>query len=380
MAPELAGQDTRAEKARLFLAMGRRAHFPEPKKSRQLLERSLDLYKDLDDRWRMAEVLRSLGRAAWLAGDYAEVSQRFQESLAISRSLDDRRGISAATWWFAVIALNLGDHNRAEQLAREALAIRKEFGDQGGGVSARWLLALALHLSGRYAEADSLMEEAMAMATDLGIGSGVYIPEYQSKVRMERGLYKQARVLAGKALEVARERHSWRDIGFTLCILGSIALAKGAYTEAQRLLQESVAAYRETKKRDELGWALACAGYAARGVGHPAQARRHLCEALHIGAETGTFRARITPLPAAALFLVDGGEPEQAVELYALASRYPYVACSRWFEDVAGRQIASKAAGLPADVVSAAQERGRARDLDATVKELLIELCQEDKR
>ena len=65
---------------------------------------------------------------------------------------------------------------------------------------------------------------------------------------------------------------------------------------------------------------------------------------------------------------------EQAVELYALASRYPFVANSRWFEDVAGRHIAAVAATLPPDVVTAAQERGRARDLEATVAELLVEL------
>ena len=66
---------------------------------------------------------------------------------------------------------------------------------------------------------------------------------------------------------------------------------------------------------------------------------------------------------------------EQAVELYALASRYPYVANSRWFEDIAGRHIAAVAATLPPDAVAAAQERGKARDLEATVAELLVKLA-----
>jgi hypothetical protein len=56
-----------------------------------------------------------------------------------------------------------------------------------------------------------------------------------------------------------------------------------------------------------------------------------------------------------------------------VASRYPHVANSRWFEDVAGKHIAA-AAGLPSDVFAAAQERGQARDLWATVEELLAEL------
>jgi hypothetical protein len=57
-------------------------------------------------------------------------------------------------------------------------------------------------------------------------------------------------------------------------------------------------------------------------------------------------------LPAVALLLADQGEKEQAVELYTLASRYPFVANSRWFEDIAGKHIAAVAATLPPDVVA----------------------------
>jgi len=57
-----------------------------------------------------------------------------------------------------------------------------------------------------------------------------------------------------------------------------------------------------------------------------------------------------------------------------MASRYGHVANSRWFEDVAGREIAGAAASLPPGVVAAAQARGRARDLETTIAELLEEL------
>jgi hypothetical protein len=50
------------------------------------------------------------------------------------------------------------------------------------------------------------------------------------------------------------------------------------------------------------------------------------------------------------------------------------VANSRCFEDVVGRQITAAAVTLPADVLATAQKRGQARDLWATVEELLDEL------
>ena len=63
--------------------------------------------------------------------------------------------------------------------------------------------------------------------------------------------------------------------------------------------------------------------------------------------------------------------------MYALASCHPFVANSQWFADVAGKHIAAVAATLPPDTVAAAQERGRAQDLEAVVAELLIELRED---
>jgi hypothetical protein len=95
---------------------------------------------------------------------------------------------------------------------------------------------------------------------------------------------------------------------------------------------------------------------------------------LHLLIDTRNFTTALHSLPAAALLRMDAGEAERAVELYALASSYPFVANSRWFEDIAGREIAAAAEALPPEVGARAEERGQAKDLWATVKELLEEL------
>lgn len=79
-------------------------------------------------------------------------------------------------------------------------------------------------------------------------------------------------------------------------------------------------------------------------------------------------------MPAIALLLADQGEVERAVELYALASRYPIVARSRWYQDLFERPITEAAAALPTGSVTAAEERGRPRDVMSTLFELLAEL------
>jgi len=152
------------------------------------------------------------------------------------------------------------------------------------------------------------------------------------------------------------------------------SLARGAYAHAKALLQESEALYRQVEQRDEGSWALAYLGYAERGLGQRARARAHLGEALRTGIDIHAYFPLVFGLPLIALLLVDEGQVEHAVEVYAAASSQPLVANSIWFEDVAGQYITAAAKTLPPDIVAAAQERGRSRDLWETAGELLRDL------
>jgi tetratricopeptide (TPR) repeat protein len=157
--------------------------------------------------------------------------------------------------------------------------------------------------------------------------------------------------------------------------LGSVALVERDYAQTRRLLQGwNLTITYDQSGRHELNHLPAILACALHRLGQSDQARAHLLEALRLVPDARSFWPLLYALAVYALLLIDEGEAEQAVELYALASRYPFVANSRWFEAIAGKHIAAVAATLPPDVVAAAQERGRARDLGATVKEVLTEL------
>jgi hypothetical protein len=188
------------------------------------------------------------------------------------------------------------------------------------------------------------------------------------------GAYDRARAHAEQVVTVIGQKGGIWSVGFSLLHLGCVALALGEYTQAQPLLQESVAAFRALGHPGEPAWVLPIMGILALEVGQPLLAEQCLCETLQSTVKIGDVFWLMHVLPAMALFMADRGSGERAVELYALASCFPYVAGSRWFEDVAGRRIAAVAAALPPEVVAAAQERGRARDPRATAAELLNEL------
>jgi tetratricopeptide (TPR) repeat protein len=232
-----------------------------------------------------------------------------------------------------------------------------------------------LRWDGEFTESLSLSEECLAICDDLGsLARLSAIHRNVGDTKAYLGQHEEARVHLQRGLALAGEVHSRSGLGAALFSLGQLALAEEECTEAERWLQKSVALFQESGARSEVGRPLALLAGAARGLGQLPAARKNLCEALHISAEIRRVYTPVYALPVAALLLADLGETERAIDIYALASRHGFVANSRLWEDIAGRRLSALAATLPPDVVAAAQERGRTRDLWTTVEELLTEL------
>ena len=372
---ELVDQDTRPEKAFVLQQMGFAAFGSDLEDARRLCEQSLALYQALGDRWGAAVALGSLGAIAFKLGAYGKAKQLDEESLALYQALGYQRGIAHSLQGLGLIALLQGRLEEGEGLARKGITILEEMGDWASVASGLTEFGGALLALGKYAEAHSLLKEGLATYTDLGFRR--YIAFSNSALGFSKkhlGQYEDARVQGQMGLALSREIGLPYGIGYSCILLGCVALVGEAYAEAQQLLEESVTVFRETGERNELSWALATLGVVAHRLGQLTPAERHLYEALWTAAEIGAFVPLMFALPGIALLLADQGKVERAVELYALASRYPYVGNSRWFEDVFGRHIAVVAATLPPEVVTAAQARGRARDPGATAAEMLEEL------
>jgi tetratricopeptide (TPR) repeat protein len=261
-------------------------------------------------------------------------------------------------------------------MVREAIATARNLDDYGLARMAVRALHTALQNGGRFEEALAVMEEDLASRHDQGMLLAK-IDAMRSLVTAERhlGAYDKARFLVETFLPLSKWQFRLESAHREL---GCLALAEGTYDEARDWLQQALVFYETTGERAARDELLATLTYAARGRGQHTQAQETLLAALQLTTESRHHNAALQSLPAMALLLLDSDETERAVELYALASRYPYVANSRWFEDIAGREIASAAEKLPPEVVAAAQERGRTRDLWGTVEELLDELATDE--
>jgi DNA-binding SARP family transcriptional activator/predicted ATPase len=370
--PSLAGLDTRPIRAIALRQAAKTALHIDLGQARQLGEESLDLYQTLGEQWELAGVLDDLGWTASLSGDYRSAQRFYEKSLKLCQRLGDARGIASALAALGYTHFHHGQFAEAERLLRESIASRKESADWAQAAEDLFVLGLTLVWFGKLAEAHSLVEESIDSYKDLGaLAEVARLYAILSQIEALQGSYEQARALAQTCLTMAQESGSWRDIGISFWVLGSVATAEEAFTLAQGWLQESIVVLEKVGMPDVLSAALATAGYAAWGAGLWNQAGEYLAQALHTAHRTRSRGAYLLALPGVALLMIGRGQVEYAVELYALATSHPLVATARWFEDIAGRHIDAASASLAPDLVSAARNRGRGRDLDRTVQEAL---------
>jgi tetratricopeptide (TPR) repeat protein len=315
--------------------------------------------------------------------DYDVAKQLLEEALVIQQELRDQRGIGYVLRVLGYIALRQGLLEEGEDLIHQGITIYQKMGDRLYIARALYGLGRELRLLGKYSEALPPLEQSVLIFDDLGVSGFLSMSHLGLGIaKMHLGTYELARAQGQMGLTLCRKSGYEAGIGDALFLLGCAALAEEVYAEALRLLQESVVIYRKIGQTQDLrgvglaalGDALAALGYAAFGLGNIPEARQHISEALRTASEIGAFMSPMFALPAIALILADQDEKERAVELYALVSSYPVVANSRWFEDVAGRHIAAVAATLPPEVVTAAQERGKAQDPWTTAEGLADEI------
>jgi DNA-binding SARP family transcriptional activator/predicted ATPase len=376
--PALAGSDTRLERAVLSMATGLTICMADYAQGRERFEDSFSLFRALNHRWGMAWALNALGTMSKFLGEYQDARQQFEEALVLYRALGNPAGIAGSVSHLAEIAYLQGRFEDAESLAREGVRTAREAGSQTELAYTLLILGELLENVGKLQEAHAVFQQSLALYNELEHRN--YVTEAHSflgSVQMHRGRYEGARDRVQTSLELARAQGPPYCVGLNLLLLGSLDLVEGAHATAQQFLQDSIAAYREVGgHQGDLSWALATLALAAHGMGDAPGARRHLCHALELAQESGAVPPLLWALPVMALLLAGQGEYERAVELYALASRYPLVAESQWFADVAGNALAGVAATLPAERVAILQERGRTRDLEATAAEFLAELCK----
>jgi predicted ATPase/DNA-binding CsgD family transcriptional regulator len=204
--------------------------------AQSLLERSLQIAREIDDRAGLASVLCELCKLAGYRGRYGDAHRYGEESLALLEELGDLSGLATALREVGMIGYLEDRQPEARRLLERGRAIARQLGDQRLIGNFAFSLALTHHVAGELATARRLYDECLAI--DLAVGSrasaGSVLGNLGNVATLE-GDVARAPTLFRESLAASREAGDRRRLAFTLSAVAGLAATDGAFERAVRL-------------------------------------------------------------------------------------------------------------------------------------------------
>ena len=289
-----------------------------------------ELERGSDNQHTRMTLLYWLGEAYERLGELREARDNFQNSLALARTSDHRKGMVDALAGLCWVATREGAFDEAHHLGEESLAWARAAGyHRGTALSLRRLGNMAA-LQSNHASAAGYFTESLAIAKKAGDRSMVgRCLNNLGDIATEQGDYALAAHYLNEALATMKEIGDQEGVAFVNLSLGDLAIGQNDWSAAQNYCQ---AGLKQAVSIAAMPWVLfALAGLADVQV----KAKRY----------------------------------EAAAELLGLVLTHP--ASDAQVKQRAEPVLALARAALPPDVVEAALERGRAKESEAVVAEIL---------
>ena len=279
-------------------------------RAKALYSESLELWRAVDDRGAIAEVLNNLGDMVRQLGDRRQGKTMIGESLALFREVADKRGIAHALSNLAEILLTEGDQRQAKRLFEESLPLFRATADSRGLSHGLNNLGGILTREGDYTGAQTLYQDGLRLAEELGDKHAIAtaqrslgeVARHQRRFDNSLGLYRQSiasflslddKYCAGKAMlglgwlayemadleratSIAQQAHElYQEIkvpveeALALNLLGRLALHQQQLDAATDLLKRSVAIQRTVSDAAGIAMNLEDLAHVARARVNP---------------------------------------------------------------------------------------------------------------
>jgi predicted ATPase/DNA-binding CsgD family transcriptional regulator len=168
-----------------FAALGQ----GQPQKAITLTEEAVDLFLEVDEKWGAAIELGFLAVAWRDQGDHERAKRLAERGLELSREVGERQAISVALNTLATLAQAERDHERARELFGEGLTVSAELGNESDVVHCLEGLASIAGAEGSIVRAARLWGAAEALLEEIEAGVHTYVPDrslHQSQVASAR--------------------------------------------------------------------------------------------------------------------------------------------------------------------------------------------------
>jgi predicted ATPase/transcriptional regulator with XRE-family HTH domain/TolA-binding protein len=249
--------------------------------ARAFAEQSTMAWREVGDRYGLADAQFLLGRVLTEQGRLAEARALLDDSMALARELGDPRLLGWAFSDLGLVNQRQGNHVTARACFEEALALARTVGNPPDMVPLLRALADARSLAGDAAAALPLAEESLALARRLGDLRAVTRSLHNlAFITYRHGDYRHAAALFAENLELTRSLGDKRGIAWALNHLGDVVRSQGDYAEAGALYNESLALFEERGDKHGMAVGLHNLGYIAQHLGDLPQAAARFRDSL----------------------------------------------------------------------------------------------------
>ncbi len=287
-------------------------------------EKGLALYRELNDKFGIAQCLDNLGSHRLMKGEYQQAKLIWEEDLALRKELGDKDGIAWVLTCLGELAFWQGDHEQARTLYAESQSVFREVGNE-------WAISMTISgigstvlAQGNFEQAAKLYEEALAFGRDMGDLNAIASRRYDlARVAWSRGDYEVAARFYEETLSfIRRESNNRGAVAGTLYDLGEVAWAQGNLDLAARRYEESLAIGREIGAPFTIAIALNGLGKVARAHGEYQKAHGLHKEALTMLRGTGNRWSIAYLLEAFTTLAVLRQDLEYAIKLFGASESF----------------------------------------------------------
>jgi tetratricopeptide (TPR) repeat protein len=131
------------------------------------LAQTLDIYREVGNRWGEGMALHNLGIVSHRLGSFARAGAYYEQALDIHREIGQRQGEGQGLSYQGLLAYHLGDYEAAREYSQQALLIAENLGHRDTQGLASTFLGHACVELGLLAEATNAYHQALTLRQEL---------------------------------------------------------------------------------------------------------------------------------------------------------------------------------------------------------------------
>lgn len=207
----------------------------------QYFEKSINIYKTINDKSGLASTLINLGHIYDNRGIINKALDCYYESLSIQEELENTKGIATALNGIGFIYYKQDEAEKALEYYNKSLAIRQKIDDQYGIATCLNNIGLLFKDTKEYDKALSYYRQCISIDEKLNNQSGIATSLVNiGTILKQQKNYNEALIQYNKSLVIQRELENKNGIAHSLDNIAGIQLAKGQFNKAEQSAQSAL--------------------------------------------------------------------------------------------------------------------------------------------